>query len=100
MTAPPRTILPADVEELLPVLEMLADGMTNARIGRRIGLSESAVKTRVRAWFEHLGARDRAHAVALGFQRGYLARGVLPDVHASTCALLQPRVCDCKEVQR
>lgn len=88
------------MEALLPVLEMLADGLTNAHIGRRLNLSESAAKTRVRSLFEHLGARDRAQAVALGFQRGYLRRGVLPDVHASTCALLQPRVCDCKEVQR
>jgi len=57
------------------VLQHLAHGRTNAEIGERLGLSEDTVKTHLRSMFRALGARDRTHAVALGYQRGLLGAG-------------------------
>jgi DNA-binding CsgD family transcriptional regulator len=54
------------------VLDLIAEGMTNAAIGHRLGLSEHTVKSRMRTLLRHLAASDRAHAVAIGYQRGLL----------------------------
>lgn len=56
----------------LQVLQLAADGRTNARIAARLGLSTDGVKSVMRVVFERLGARDRAHAVALAYQAGLL----------------------------
>lgn len=56
----------------LEVLVRIGSGLTNAQIGRQIYLSEETVKTHVRRLLRKLGARDRAHAVALGFRLGVL----------------------------
>jgi len=82
---------PSRVDRLREVLELLAEGYTNARIARHLGLSENAVRNRVRVLFADLGARDRAHAVALGFRCGALGG----PQHRSTCASLRPGPCDC-----
>ncbi len=42
----------------------MADGKSNAEIGRELFVSEDTVKTHARRLFRKLGARDRAHAVA------------------------------------
>lgn len=52
------------------VLRAMADGKSNAEIGRELYLSEDTVKTHARRIFRKLGARDRAHAVAAGFRAG------------------------------
>ncbi|MBW0121087.1 helix-turn-helix domain-containing protein, partial [Pseudonocardia oceani] len=54
------------------VLAAMARGRTNASIGSELGLSEDTVKTHARRLFTKLGARDRAHAVALGYQHDIL----------------------------
>jgi DNA-binding NarL/FixJ family response regulator len=56
----------------LAVLDGMAQGLGNAEIGRRLFLSEEAVKSRARSLFDALGAHTRAHAVALGYQHGHL----------------------------
>ena len=48
----------------------MADGKSNAEIGRELFVSEDTVKTHARRLFRKLGARDRAHAVAAGFRAG------------------------------
>lgn len=55
------------------VLRAMADGKSNAEIGRELYLSEDTVKTHARRIFRKLGARDRAHAVAAGFRAGLVA---------------------------
>lgn len=57
------------------VLEGMAQGMHNAEIGKQLFVSEDTIKTHARRLFRKLGARDRAHAVALGFAAGLLGLG-------------------------
>lgn len=54
------------------VLRGMSLGHTNHEIGRHLSLSEQVVKTRSRTVLVKLGARDRAHAVALGLRGGLL----------------------------
>jgi DNA-binding NarL/FixJ family response regulator len=46
------------------VLELAAQGLSNSEIAMRLGVTESTVKTHLRAAYERLGATSRAHAVA------------------------------------
>jgi two-component system, NarL family, nitrate/nitrite response regulator NarL len=69
--APP---LAAAVEPLTPreqeVLQLLAEGLSNKRIGARLGISDHTVKFHVNAILGKLGAQSRtealAHAARLG----------------------------------
>jgi DNA-binding NarL/FixJ family response regulator len=73
--------MPADVprrrvdltERELQVLRGMADGKSNAEIGRELFVSEDTVKTHARRLFRKLGARDRAHAVASAFRAGLVS---------------------------
>lgn len=56
----------------LEVLGRVSEGETNPQISAALGLSEDTVKTHLRRAFRKLGARDRAHAVALAYQQGIL----------------------------
>jgi DNA-binding CsgD family transcriptional regulator len=59
----------------LEVLALLADGLSNPEIARRLFVSLETVKHHVRAILAKLGARTRAHAVAEGYRRGLLELG-------------------------
>lgn len=64
-------------DELFDVLCGAASGLTNAEIGRPLFLHVDTVKRRLRRLYRVLGARDRAHAVALAYDLGLLRpRGV------------------------
>lgn len=52
------------------ILQLMAEGMSNAAIGAKLHISEDTVKTHVRRMFKVLGARDRANAVYLAFCAG------------------------------
>jgi DNA-binding NarL/FixJ family response regulator len=69
--SPPRR--PQLTERELQVLHGMADGKSNAEIGRDLFVSEDTVKTHARRLFRKLGARDRAHAVASGFRTGLVS---------------------------
>lgn len=64
---------PALTERELQVLRGMAEGKSNAEIGRDLYVSEDTVKTHARRLFRKLRARDRAHAVAVGFRSGALS---------------------------
>ncbi|MEV4440440.1 helix-turn-helix transcriptional regulator [Streptomyces sp. NPDC049577] len=68
--------LPAEGEPLtageLEVLELISKGMTDAAAARALGISPAAVNSRVRRAFVKLGAHQRAHAVAIAYERGLL----------------------------
>ncbi|GLZ36243.1 hypothetical protein Lesp02_84300 [Lentzea sp. NBRC 105346] len=57
----------------LQVLRLLAQGLSNAAIGDRLGLALDTIRVFVRKVFARLGANDRAHAVRRGFELGLLA---------------------------
>ncbi|MFB9687677.1 response regulator transcription factor [Amycolatopsis plumensis] len=54
------------------VLTLIAEGLSNREIGQQLYLTEDTVKTHIRRMFQKFGVGDRAHAVAVGYQRGIL----------------------------
>jgi two-component system, NarL family, nitrate/nitrite response regulator NarL len=73
---PPAVAAPALVESLTPreqeVLRLVAEGLTNRRIGERLGISEHTVKFHVNSILGKLGAQTRGEAIALGARLGLL----------------------------
>ncbi|MEV4435927.1 response regulator transcription factor [Streptomyces sp. NPDC049585] len=55
------------------VLSLVAEGLTNAEIARRLHVSTATVKTHINNLFAKTGVRDRAQAVRYAFQRGIAA---------------------------
>lgn len=62
------------VEPLTPrelqVLELVADGLPNKAIARRLGVSDETVKFHLGSVFGKLGASNRTDAVRLALRRG------------------------------
>ncbi|MGK5673071.1 response regulator [Micromonospora sp. URMC 106] len=56
------------------VLNGVADGLSNADIGRRLVIAEATVKTHLLRIFAKLDVSDRTHAVVTALERGLLAR--------------------------
>lgn len=54
------------------VLRLLADGLSNAAIGRRLYISESTVKFHIRNLIRKLGVSKRTDAVYVASKRGYI----------------------------
>ncbi|MEL5955872.1 response regulator transcription factor [Streptomyces sp. CLV115] len=54
------------------VLELVAKGTSNREIAAELFISEATVKTHLTHIFAKLGAKDRAAAVAIGYDRGIL----------------------------
>lgn len=54
------------------ILRLLTEGLTNAGIADRLGLSEGTVKNHVSEVLSKLHANDRTHAVVLAIKRGLL----------------------------
>jgi len=67
------------------VLRLIADGLTDGEIGKRLYVSERTVKTAVGRVFCLLGARNRAHAVRLALTTGMLVIEPV-DKHAEVTA--------------
>ncbi|TDC84068.1 response regulator transcription factor [Actinomadura sp. 7K507] len=54
------------------VLRAVADGLSNAEIGRRLVIAEATVKTHLLRVFAKLDVGDRTHAVVVAMDRGLL----------------------------
>jgi DNA-binding NarL/FixJ family response regulator len=50
------------------ILQMIADGHSTSATAKRLGLSAETIRTHSKAALARLGARDRAHAVAIGLR--------------------------------
>ena len=66
MTGPPDGLPPREAE----VLALIAAGLSNTDIARRLVLSNATVKTHVNHIFAKIGARDRAQAVHYAYEHG------------------------------
>jgi LuxR family maltose regulon positive regulatory protein len=55
------------------VLGLVAEGLTNKEIARRLTVGENTVKTHITSLFNKLGVDSRAHAVAVAAGEGLLA---------------------------
>jgi ATP/maltotriose-dependent transcriptional regulator MalT len=59
-------------ERELEVLRLVAAGTTNREAAKRLFISEATVKTHLLHLYAKLGVRDRAAAVAAGYEAGLL----------------------------
>jgi NarL family two-component system response regulator YdfI len=64
-----RTLTPRELE----ILEMMAEGLSNETIGRRLAISAYTVKFHVASILAKLGAGSRTEAVTLGVRRGLIS---------------------------
>lgn len=58
----------------IDVLNAVADGLSNADIGRRLVIAEATVKTHLLRVFAKLDVSDRTHAVIVALDRGLISR--------------------------
>jgi DNA-binding NarL/FixJ family response regulator len=70
----PRPTPPKELAELTTrereIFRLIANGLSNAEIGRELYISETTVKTHVTHVFQKLNVRDRVQAVVLAYQTG------------------------------
>ena len=70
----PRAAAPKELGELTEreheILRLIATGLSNAEIGRKLFIGETTVKTHVTHILQKLGLRDRVQAVVLAYQAG------------------------------
>jgi len=66
------TIVAPLTQREMQILNYIADGNTNKKIARILGISEQTIKNHVSAILRKLNANDRAHAVVLAIRRGWI----------------------------
>ena len=57
---------------LREILGHMSEGASRPGIGRRLGISESTVRSHSKAIFQRLGVNERAHAVAIAIRTGLI----------------------------
>ena len=74
---PPPAVATLTSREL-DVFRLIAQGLSNAEIGRALFISDTTVKTHVTRLLQKLGLRDRAQAIVLAYQTGLFEDPVEP----------------------
>lgn len=59
----------------LKVLEMIASGLTDKAVARRVGVSVVTIRRRATSFRKKVGARTRPEAVAIAVGQGWIAQG-------------------------
>ena len=76
LPSPPRSLDGASLQALSPreieVLGMIAEGLGNKTIARRLGISEHTVKFHIGSIFTKLNASSRTEAVIIGARQGLI----------------------------
>ena len=57
----------------MSILVFAADGLKNREIAQKLGVSEQAVKNHLSALYRKIGARDKAHAIAIAMRTNLIA---------------------------
>lgn len=65
----PEALTPREIQ----VLALVADGLSNKAVARRLGVSDETVKFHLASIFGKLGASNRTDAVRQALRRGLLA---------------------------
>jgi len=68
----PTKLIEALSEREIEVLQLMADGLTNAEIGAQIHLSEGTVRNYISTIFDKLQAKDRTQAVVMAIRYGLI----------------------------
>lgn len=73
--AKPRTTAPFSARRM-QVAQAIADGLTDREIAQLLYMGERTVGTHIREMRWAVGANNRAHLVAIGYEHGWLGNGV------------------------
>ncbi|MEU4563057.1 helix-turn-helix transcriptional regulator [Actinoplanes sp. NPDC023936] len=88
--AGPVAIRPVLAPHLQEIVESLAVGETAREAAARLFISPNTVKSRLKALYQQLGARDQAHAVAIAFRLGILRTTDEPNLQPVVIGGLNP----------
>ena len=71
---PPERLSP----QMMVIIQLLGDGLTDAQIARRVGISATTARSHVRRIRHYFGVQTRTAVIAEAYRRGILVAGLDP----------------------